>query len=150
MRAKILAQITDEKAVAALKKLETAKTPAEILDLAYDAAELGAQMMIKFDKKRAASVALSHLGTVKCELDWERVTSTIISQVSATKLPWPKKATQTEALETFTELPRTLHMGVTIVFGRVTGTPIHYPGKMSETLILGSLFCKKVKILINF
>ena len=65
MRAKILAQISDEKAVAALKKLETAKTPAEILDLAYDAAELGAQMMIKFDKKRATSVALSHLGTVK-------------------------------------------------------------------------------------
>ena len=28
-------------------------------------------------------------------------------------------------------------MGVTIVFGRVMVTPIHYPSKMSEQLILG-------------
>ena len=89
--------------------METAKTPSEILELAFDAAELGAQMMIKFDKKRAQSVAQSHL------------------------------ASQTETIQSFTELPRTLHMGVTIVFGRVMGTPIHYPGKMSEQLILGKL-----------
>jgi len=106
MRAKILAQVDNEKAQQALKQLESAKTPAEVLELAYDAAELGAQMMIKFDKKRAASVAQSHL------------------------------ATQTETIANFTELPRTLHMGTTIVFGRVMGTPIHYPGKMSESLIL--------------
>ena len=109
MRSKILAQLDDEKAQHALKKLETAKTPSEILELALDAAELGAQMMIKFDKKRAQSVAQSHL------------------------------ASQTETIQSFTELPRTLHMGVTIVFGRVMGTPIHYPGKMSEQLILGKL-----------
>ena len=72
-----------------------------------EASSLGAQMMIKFDKKRAQSVAQSHL------------------------------ASQTETIQSFTELPRTLHMGVTIVFGRVMGTPIHYPGKMSEQLILG-------------
>ena len=65
--------------------------------------------MIKFDKKRAQSVAQSHL------------------------------ASQTETIKSFTELPRTLHMGVTIVFGRVMGTPIHYPGKMFEQLILGKL-----------
>ena len=109
MRSKILAQLDDEKAQQALKKLETAKTPSEILELAFDAAELGAQMMIKFDKKRAQSVAQSHL------------------------------ASQTETIQSFTELPRTLHMGVTIVFGRVVGAPIHYPGKMSEQLILGKL-----------
>ena len=63
---------------------------------------------------------------------------------------WPEKATQTEALETFTELPRTLHMGVTIVFGRVTGTPIHYPGKMSETLILGTLFWRSSNFSLSF
>ena len=62
MRSKILAQLDNEKAQQALKKFETAKTPSEILELAYDAAELGAQMMIKFDKKRAQSVAQSHLG----------------------------------------------------------------------------------------
>ena len=66
-------------------------------------------MALKFDKKRAQSVAQSHL------------------------------ASQTETIQSFTELPRTLHMGVTIVFGRVMGTPIHYPGKMSEQLILGKL-----------
>ena len=62
MRAKILAQIDDEKTQQALKQLESAKTPADVLELAYDAAEMGAQMMIKFDKKRAAAVAQSHLG----------------------------------------------------------------------------------------
>ena len=41
----------------------------------------------------------------------------------------------------FTVLPRTLHMGVTIVFGRVMGTPIHYPGKMSEQLTVGCGKC---------
>ena len=30
-------------------------------------------------------------------------------------------------------------MGVTIVFGRVMGTPIDYPSKMAEQLILGKL-----------
>ena len=65
MRAKILAQVDNEKAQQALKQLESAKTPAEVLELAYDAAELGAQMMIKFDKKRAATVAQSHLGSWK-------------------------------------------------------------------------------------
>ena len=59
MRSKILAQLDDEKAQQALKKLETAKTPSEILELAFDAAELGAQMMIKFDKKRAISSSVS-------------------------------------------------------------------------------------------
>ena len=75
MQSKNLAELDDEKAQQALKKLETAKTSSELLELVFDAAELGAQTMIKFDKKR--------------------------------------------------------------VFGRIMGTPIYYPGKISEQLILG-------------
>jgi len=105
MRARIITQMSSDEAKDALVKLEKAKIPSEVLDAAYDAAEFGAEMMIKYDKKREKIIMEEHLDG------------------------------QSKNLQELSELPVTLHMGTTVVFGRLFNSPIHYPGKMTETII---------------
>ena len=105
MRGKIISQVESQEAVDALNKLDQAKTAADILDVAHDAAEFGASMMIKHDKKREKFILADHIES------------------------------QCSKLTELTELPACLHMGVTIAFSLVNGSPIHYPGKMTQVVI---------------
>ena len=62
MRARIITQMSSDEAKDALVKLEKSKVPSEVLEAAYDAAEFGAEMMIKYDKKREKIIMEEHLG----------------------------------------------------------------------------------------
>ena len=54
--------MSSDEAKDALVKLEKSKVPSEVLEAAYDAAEFGAEMMIKYDKKREKIIMEEHLG----------------------------------------------------------------------------------------
>ena len=62
MRARIITQMSSDEAKDALVKLEKSKVPSEVLEAAYDAAEFGAEKMIKYDKKREKIIMEGHLG----------------------------------------------------------------------------------------
>ena len=54
--------MSSDEAKDALVKLEKSKVPSEVLEAAYDAAEFGAEKMIKYDKKREKIIMEGHLG----------------------------------------------------------------------------------------
>jgi len=105
MRSKILSQLEGDEAKDAMTKLDNAKSATDVLNCAHDAADFGASMMIKSDKKREKFIMSDHIEA------------------------------QCTRLFELSELPATLHMGVTVAYSLVNGSLIHYPGKMTQTVI---------------
>ena len=105
MRSKIISQLEGDEAKDAMTKLDNAKSATDVLNCAHDAADFGASMMIKSDKKREKFIMSDHIEA------------------------------QCTRLFELSELPATLHMGVTVAYSLVNGSLIHYPGKMTQTVI---------------